>query len=164
MKRFMNKKVATIGLTAGLVLGAAGGAFAYFSSTGTGVGTGTVGVSAGLDISQTNTVSGILPDSATHEIDYTVTNNNSGSESVHQVTVTVASITGAGTASGTDALGNPIDACTPSLFTVVQGSPLNANLAGGATASGTATVALADDSNNQDNCQGATLHFAFASN
>ena len=31
MKRFMNKKVAAIGLAAGLALGAAGAAFAYFS-------------------------------------------------------------------------------------------------------------------------------------
>ncbi len=33
MKRFMNKKVATIGLAAGLALGAAGAAFAYFTRT-----------------------------------------------------------------------------------------------------------------------------------
>ena len=33
MKRFMNKKVATIGLAAGLALGAAGAAFAYYVST-----------------------------------------------------------------------------------------------------------------------------------
>ena len=32
MKRFMNKKVAAIGLAAGLALGAAGAAFAYFTS------------------------------------------------------------------------------------------------------------------------------------
>ena len=36
MKRFMNKKVVAIGLAAGLTLGAAGAAFAYFTSTGTG--------------------------------------------------------------------------------------------------------------------------------
>ncbi len=38
MKRFMNKKVATIGLAAGLLLGAGGAAFAYFTATGTGTG------------------------------------------------------------------------------------------------------------------------------
>ena len=36
MKRFMNKKVVAIGLAAGLTLGAAGAAFAYFTSTGSG--------------------------------------------------------------------------------------------------------------------------------
>ena len=164
MKRFMNKKVVAIGLAAGITLGGAGAAFAYFSSAGTGVGTAGVGTSAGLDIAQTNTVSNIQPDGVTHEIDYTVTNNNPGAEAVHQVTVTVASISGAGTQTGTDSLGNAYDACTPALFTVVQGSPLDANLAHLGTASGTATVALNDDGNNQDNCQGATLHLSFSSN
>ena len=164
MKRFMNKKVATIGLAAGLALGGAGAAFAYFSSTGSGIGSATVGSSAGLDIAQTNTVTNIQPDSATHEVDYTVTNNNPGHETVHQVTVSVASISGAGSLTGTDSLGNVYDACTPALFTVVQGSPLDANLGHLDTASGTATVALSDDGNNQDNCQGATLHLSFSSN
>ena len=164
MKRFMNKKVAAIGLAAGLALGAAGAAFAYFSSTGAGTGTASDGTSAGLDIAQTNTVSNIQPDGVTHEIDYTVTNNNPGTEAVHQVTVTVASISGAGSLTGTDSLGNPYDACMPSLFTVVQGSALDADLAHLGTASGTATVALKDDGNNQDNCQGATLNLSFSSN
>ena len=34
MKRFMNKKVMAIGLAAGLTLGAAGAAFAYFTTSG----------------------------------------------------------------------------------------------------------------------------------
>ena len=46
MKRFMNKKVAAIGLAAGLALGAAGAAFAYFTSTGAGNGTASVGTTA----------------------------------------------------------------------------------------------------------------------
>ncbi len=43
MKRFMNKKVAAIGLASALALGIAGGAFAYFTNTGTGTGSATVG-------------------------------------------------------------------------------------------------------------------------
>ena len=42
MKRFMNKKVVAIGLAAGLTLGAAGAAFAYFTALD-GSGTGTAG-------------------------------------------------------------------------------------------------------------------------
>ena len=38
MKRFMNKKVAAIGLAAGLALGVAGGAFAYFTRPVSGTG------------------------------------------------------------------------------------------------------------------------------
>ena len=58
MKRFMNKKVAAIGLAAGLALGVAGGAFAYFTTTGPArVGRRWVRNMA-LDITQTNTISG----------------------------------------------------------------------------------------------------------
>ena len=112
MKRFMNKKVATIGLAAGLALGGAGAAFAYFSRLDRVSGRQRSAASAGLDIAQTNTVSNIQPNGATHEVDYTVTNNNPGQETVHQVTVSVASISGAGTLTGTDSLGNAYDACT----------------------------------------------------
>ncbi len=43
MKRFMNKKVVAIGLAAGMTLGAAGAAFAYFTTTGSGTGSATTG-------------------------------------------------------------------------------------------------------------------------
>ena len=46
MKRFMNKKVAAIGLAAGLALGAAGAAFAYFTTAGQGTGNASVGSSS----------------------------------------------------------------------------------------------------------------------
>ncbi len=52
MKRFMNKKVAAIGLAAGLALGVAGGAFAYFTSTGAGTGSGTVGSTTAVTVVQ----------------------------------------------------------------------------------------------------------------
>jgi hypothetical protein len=164
MKRFMNKKVVAIGLAAGLTLGAAGAAFAYFTSSGTGTGSATVGSSAGLNIAQVGSTSGIVPNGPAQTVNYTVTNNTSSAESVHQVTVTIATISGAGSLTGTDSLGNVYDTCSPSLFTVTQGSPLNANLQPGHSASGTATIALPDDGNNQDNCQGATLNLSFSSN
>ena len=46
MKRFMNKKVAVVGLTVALVMGVGGAAFAYFSSTGGGTGSAGVGTAA----------------------------------------------------------------------------------------------------------------------
>ena len=47
MKRFMNKKVAAIGLAAGLALGAAGAAFAYWTTSGSGSGQATTQSSNG---------------------------------------------------------------------------------------------------------------------
>jgi len=52
MKRFMNKKVATIGLAAGLALGAAGAAFAYYVSTGSGTGQASTGSSSNVTVVQ----------------------------------------------------------------------------------------------------------------
>jgi hypothetical protein len=43
MKRFMSKKVAAIGLAAGIALGAGGAAFAYFTTNGSGTGSASVG-------------------------------------------------------------------------------------------------------------------------
>ena len=161
MKRFISKKTVAIGLTAGLILGAGGAAFAYFSSSGTGTGSATVGTSGGVNIAQTNTVAGLVPNGPAQTIDYTVTNplTNPGSEFVNQVTVSVASVSGAGTLTGAG-----IDACTPSLFTVTQGLPIGQTLASGGTANGTATISLPDDGNNQDNCQGVTLNLSYSSN
>jgi hypothetical protein len=52
MKRFINKKVAVVGLTVALVMGVGGAAFAYFSSTGGGTGSAGVGTSSNLVIHQ----------------------------------------------------------------------------------------------------------------
>jgi|HubBroStandDraft_6_1064221.scaffolds.fasta_scaffold589032_1 hypothetical protein len=52
MKRFMNKKVATIGLAAGLALGGAGAAFAYFTSAGSGTGQASTGTSQTVTVVQ----------------------------------------------------------------------------------------------------------------
>jgi hypothetical protein len=166
MKRFMNKKVATIGLAAGLALGIAGSAFAYFTSTGTGTGSASTGSSAGLNIAQTNTVSNLLPGGPSETIDYKVTNNTSSAENVGQVTVTVASVT-SGTLTGTDSEGNTIQPCSTTFYPIVQGSALNTDLQPGGTATGTATISMTD-SGNQDNCQaangGGALTLSFSSN
>ena len=52
MKRFMNKKVATVGIAVALVLGIGGAAFAYFTSSGGGTGSAQVGTAANLSIHQ----------------------------------------------------------------------------------------------------------------
>jgi hypothetical protein len=146
VKRFMNKKVAAIGLAAGLALGTAGAAFAYFSSTGSGSGSASTGSSTSVAISQTNTVSGLLPGGPSQTIDYSVTNNGSGSEYVGQVTVSVASVTSGSLADET---------CATSMYPIVQGAPINADVPAGQTVNGTATISMTDDGNNQDNCQAA---------
>lgn len=157
MKLFNSrKKLIAAGISLVAVAGLATGAVAYFTSTGSGNGSATVGASGGLDIAQVGSVTGLVPNGPAKTIHYTVTNNNAGAEYVGQVTTTVTSVT------SNTIVGD--ETCTPAMFSIVDGPALNTNLQPGGTASGTATIQLVDDNNNQDNCQNAPLVLHFASN
>ena len=79
MKRFMNKKVAAIGLAAGLALGVAGAAFAYFSGSGAGTGSAQTGSVTTTDLAITSTTpTGLLPGGPVGNITLTITNNGTG--------------------------------------------------------------------------------------
>jgi hypothetical protein len=166
MKRFMNKKVLAIGLAAGLTLGGAGAAFAYFTSTGGGSGSATTGSSAALNIAQVGSVSNLLPGGPSQTINYKVTNNTPNAENVGSVTVTATSVT-SGTLTGIDSEGNTIVPCSTSFYPIVQGAALNTDLAPGGSVSGTASISMSD-TGNQDNCQlangGGALTLSFSSN
>ena len=160
MKRFLNKKVAAVGLAAGIILGSAGAAFAYFSGNGSGPGSAATGSITGTDlaISQTNTLTGLLPGGPTGTLDLTIKNNGSGSEEVGTVTGTVTTVSN-GTLVGPEA-------CSTSFYTVAPVA-VNVDLAAGASKNVTTTVSMADDNNNQDNCQaangGGALTISYAS-
>jgi hypothetical protein len=95
MKRFMNKKVAAIGLAAGLALGAAGAAFAYWTANGQGSGTASTGTTTPWAVVVTSDVSNSLtPGGPTETIAYTVTNNSTGKQELNQVAIQVAGSTG----------------------------------------------------------------------
>ncbi len=164
MSRFSDMKLRTkiaVGATLGAAVLGGGGmlAFAYFTSTGSGTGTAGVGTSTNVTIAQQGTVTGLVPGGPAQTINYKVTNPGSGSEYVNQVTVSVASISGAGSATGTG-----VDACTPSLFHITQGPAIASDLAGGTSATGTASITFPDDGNNQNNCENATVNLSFSSN
>lgn len=67
------KKRFTIALTTVLVLGGAGTAFAYWTSTGTGEGSAETGTSAEFDITSADPDGTIAPDSAGQTVEFTVT-------------------------------------------------------------------------------------------
>ena len=174
MKRFMNKKVVAIGLAAGLTLGAAGAAFAYFTSTGTGTGSATVGTAGAWTTLQTGSSGpSLYPDAAiggtnVQTESYTVTNNGSGSQDLNQVVISVANVDGSAWSSQTN-INKP--ACNASDFSVggeaVGTSWTDTSLAGdyaaGATTSAShVTVELIDNGLNQDNCKGLTVPLYFS--
>lgn len=154
MKRFMNKKVVAIGLAAGITLGAAGAAFAYFTTTGTGTGAASTGSATALTITQTNpTVGGLVPGGPAATIDLSIHNGSATSQAVGPVTVAVNAVT-SGTLSGTDSLGNPIGACSTTWYTTTPSVNVGV-IAAGDTATTTATVSLSETNGNEDNCQAA---------
>jgi len=178
MKRFMNKKVAAIGLASALALGAAGIAAAYWTSGGSGDGSGSVGSTTNWTVTvSSDTTTSLTPGSGTEVLTYTVTNNDKGSEMLHQVAFTVAN---ASTPFSIDT--NSSDpACTDADFDLTASSvsdpgagnaltvPINQELTGnpssGDVYTGTITLAMVDrhdtvagdNSGNQDNCENATV-------
>jgi hypothetical protein len=125
MKRFMNKKVATIGLAAGLLLGAGGAAFAYFTATGNGSGTGLTGSTTAWTVnSPTPTGGPLYPDVGAETFAFTVTNNSNGSQGLNAVVATVSPHN-----AGCDAAwySVAIDAQSPTATTQTEtyGSPIN---------------------------------------
>ena len=94
MKRFMSKKVAGIGLAAGLTLGMAGAAFAYFTSTGSNTGTGSVGQASNWSVGPV-VLHGttIYPGQGSDSVDSsTVKNVGSGNQNLNQLKVSISSV------------------------------------------------------------------------
>ena len=165
MKLFkFNKKMAAAGLAVGVVLGAGGVAFAWFTSTGHGSGSASVGSSASgaLAVSVANNSPNELApaplgdeNAITQTVTYTVLNAQESDVRISTVTVSVGS-SGATTA------------CSGSWFSLTgkaPGTPLtlhpNVTLkphsdATGNSYTGHFSVQLVESNSTQDACQGAT--------
>jgi hypothetical protein len=135
-----------------LVVATAGAAFAYWTTTGSGTGTATAGTNAGavaLVIAQPTPNTGFVPGGAAQDVNVTVANNATYSQSVGSI---AASAT------------YP-DLCLAANWTLTPVANTGATLAAGATSSAikVATIALKDlgVSTNQDGCKGAQVTFAF---
>jgi len=159
MKRFMNKKVAAIGLAAGLALGAAGAAFAYFTGSGNGTGQGTVGTTATWNVAQTN-VSGVMyPGHGSTDLTFTVTNNGQGNQAIESGNLSAAVL-----ADGSGYItshGASVTGCLQSWFTapVIDAPALGYghNLDVGASDTVDVHISLTNTPTvNQDACKGAT--------
>jgi hypothetical protein len=170
MKRFMNKKVAAIGLAAGLVLGIAGAAVAYFSSTGSGTGSGLVGSSHALTINQTgityngpggtsDTPKDFQPGD-TSSVTWSVTNTG-GSQAVNSVSL--ASWTS--NVAGCDSTMSYNGHAESGWFSMPTVSESNQDVPTGTTAlANGGTITFNDEPYAQDICEGAAITFSYTSN
>lgn len=155
MKRFFSTKrriaAATIGGIA--VLGSGVGAYAYWTTGGTGTGSAATGTNTAVTVTQVGTPAALVPGGAASPIDFKITNPASTKQYVTSVTVGITVPPGSG----------PGPSCTTNDFTLVQPTAINADLPNGDTTyspSG-ASLALKNLSTNQDNCKSAAVTLSF---
>jgi hypothetical protein len=161
MKRFMNKKVAAIGLAAGLLLGAGGAAFAYFTSTGGGTGTAsTAALSTNITATSPDPAANSMgPGVAPEALTVTIKNPNANTTTSY-VTSLKATIHSTGFAagcsagdyqlatSGGSAYTNPSAVATDGAGTQTVTVPVGLELAPGASTPETIYIGFVDLTNN----------------
>jgi hypothetical protein len=138
-------------------LAVASGAFAYFTSSGSGSGAVAVGNASLWNVSVAAASGGPLyPGSGSETLPYTVTNANFGHQQLSGTSAVVASYSGSVTADLGDVTqgGNPVAGCLASWFTAVNAQPtgLPQDLAGGGSLSGSVAVTMQDSATNQNAC------------
>ena len=133
------------------VLAAAGGAFAYFSSTGTGSATATVGSSQALTVN--GTPSGSLYPGGSTTVNFSATNPSTGHEYLATIHLASVSVDSSHASAG----------CSASWFTMPDVSASQDIPGGGSgtTVTASGTLSMTNTATNQDACQGATLTLGF---
>jgi hypothetical protein len=157
MMGFITRRRALFALTTALLVVVAGGAYAYFSSTGSGTATATVGSSSAVVLKAT--VAGNLYPGAAQTVTFTVDNPSTGSQRVNTISLTkVQPDAGHSSCSTTITGENPDFTMAPVTVNKAYG-PGNAQ-----AVTPTGSLKMNETLLNQDACQGATLTLTLASN
>jgi hypothetical protein len=143
------RRVLPVAIALMAIIALSGVAYAYWSSTGTGTGSAGVGNSVPFTVSQTGSVSGLVPGGTAQDVTVNVSNTAGFSQSVTAITVSV------------NATAHPT--CLATWFTLVQPSgPYPFAIAGGGNHDFVGTIAMTNDVANQDACKGLTINLDFA--
>jgi len=154
---FITKRRALFALTTALLVVAASGAYAFFTTTGSGTGTAAVG--SGSTVTLHATVTGSLYPGTSSPVTFTVDNPSSGKQRVG--TITLASITPDASHSECSTVitgGNP-DFKMPAVSVESTFGPGN-----GQAVTPTGTLTMNDTGVSQNKCQGATLTLNLTNN
>jgi len=146
-----SKKVMAIGAAAGITLGAAGIAAAYFTTTGTGTGHATVGSATAFTVTSGTYLGTLYPGTTTATVKFTIKNVGKGHQEVTKATPSVATKT---TDIVTNTSGTKVTGCLAGWFAVSDGLA-SANLAPNGTTTDTVTVTMHTTSVTQNKCEGA---------
>lgn len=145
--RKYSKRTTIVAVTAAVLLGTAGGAYAYWTATGSGTGTASAGTASEVTVNQTGSVADLVPGAAALPLSgtFTSTNNN----------VVVTSLTAK--------INSVVPATCLATDFVIGGSAVIVNDVP-ATYSKTwsgLTIALNNTAANQNACKGATVTIGY---
>jgi len=154
LKIFRSKKVMTVVLAGAIVLGGAGAALAYFTSTGNGTGNATVGTAGAWTVATSAPTGGLLyPGTGIDTVAYTVTNSGSGFQNLSGTTAALTTDVNGGVF---DTTSNAfVDGCKASWFTV-SNTTVSGDVAPSAHLSSSLTITMQDSGTVQDPCKNLT--------
>lgn len=144
MRKISTKKLVVGGVAAAVILGGAGAAFAYWTSTGTGTGSATTGSSTNFVVTLDAPTGGALtPGGPIDTVAFHVNNPSTGNQNFSNAVATVT---------GTDKVG-----CAASNYEITGLTADYGDLDAGVTVDGSFQLQMLDSVDNQDACQGATV-------
>jgi hypothetical protein len=147
----LKKKRVLVGLTVAM-LAVAGAAFAFFTTTGTGTGQATVGTAGQWKVTPSAATGTMYPGAGESTIEYTVENTGKGHQHLAGTSTEVVN-DGSG---NVESHGVSVAGCLASWFSTKNTSPAAADLASGASETGTVVVTMEDAAVSQDACKEVT--------
>jgi hypothetical protein len=149
--KLTKKRLIATAITIG-ALAVAGGAFAYFTASGSGTGQAAVGSSTPWTVTFGTTTGTMYPGAGTATLPYTVTNAGNGNQKLATTTVAV----NADTNGNVTTHGATVTGCLATWFTAANTPPTATDLAAGAHTTGSVAVTMADAAVSQNSCQGVS--------
>jgi Camelysin metallo-endopeptidase len=151
MKKFTLKKKMIAGAAAGaLVLGVAGGAFAFWTQNGSGPGSASTGTTTGITVNEVVSASNLYPGGPAQSLSGDFTSTNPGTVSIGAVTAS---------------LGTLPSGCVAADFTIDNSASTNSGTVASGTHQGAwsgITIKMNNTAANQDGCKSSTIPLAYA--
>ena len=154
--RMLNSKKKKIGATTLVLCVIGGGAFAYWTTDGSGNGAGTTGTTQAITVHQTSTVTGLAPGATAQPLSGNFDNPNDSSVFVAAVTATVSDVT--------DGDGVSIaDDCATNNYAITGTASVGAQVpvGDGVGSWSGLSLSMANTAQSQDACKGATVVIAY---
>jgi hypothetical protein len=154
---FITKRRALFGLTTALLVVIASGAYAFFTTTGSGTGTAAVGSSSAVTLHAT--VTGSLYPGTSSPVTFTVDNPSSGKQKVGTISLVSITPDASHSSCSTVLSGSTPDFKMPAVTVNQTFGPGN-----GQAVTPTGTLTMNNTEVSQDACQGATLTLNLTNN